>query len=589
MRRFPVVTALALTWALLAASLAGAQDHAEYRPFLPGPIWVYNNWSAYDELSDNVPLTEAAAMRELHEVLRLRRLGVHIDYYVMDAFWYDPDGGYRKWRGEGWPVGPLRWIEALARNGILPGLWFSTNTLTHMNPPPQWRDSLTANGKGMALYKGGFLADFMDVLQYWYDRGVRLFKFDFADFSAAAAGDENALGPADIKARNVDALRNVLRRFRGRNPDAVLVAFNGFGGNFASTAAPIPFHNPLDLQWLDAFDTVYAGDPRASDVPEMDFWRSLDIYSDHSVRRFAENGVPLRRIDSTSFMIGDTGTNYHRRTDGWKGMLLLEMARGGWVNTVHGNLELLDDNEARWFARAQRLYEPLQQAGTISMFGGVPGAAEAYGFASDRSDRGLYAVVNPGQSVQVLNLPPRNRESEPHGAGRVLFRDAGFEPVLGNDRIKLGPGQFALIGFGRYAHAAYDLGIQSDIRIPRSIESVSVRFRDARAKNTIETTLEPPASGDLRIVMQQRDLGGAIQRSVTHEKMGAFFVIAASQDGKQLPIEIRYDRVVWSGLSWAVGEIHRDKIAPKKTIRLRLSSADSDRVHLEGHVYRVEY
>src|SRR6185437_7508258 len=139
------------------------------------------------------------------------------------------------------------------------------------------------------------------------------------------------------------------------------------------TVDPAPFRDPLDLRWLDAFDSVYAGDPRAADLPEFDFWRSMDVYSDHTVRRFAANGVPLRRIDSTSFMVGNTGTDYQRGTSAWKGMLLLEMARGGWVNTLHGNLELLSDSDARWFARAQRLYAPLQQAGATTLFGGVPG------------------------------------------------------------------------------------------------------------------------------------------------------------------------------------------------------------------------
>ena len=49
------------------------------------PVFVYNNWSAYDELSDKVVQTEALAMGELQEILRLRRQGVQIDYYV--AVW----------------------------------------------------------------------------------------------------------------------------------------------------------------------------------------------------------------------------------------------------------------------------------------------------------------------------------------------------------------------------------------------------------------------------------------------------------------------------------------------------------------------
>ena len=85
------------------ASLLGA-------PLLRDPIWVYNDWSAYDELSDNIPLTEELAMRELDQIVRLGKLSVHFNYYMMDAFWFAPDGGYRTWRKPNWPQGPDRWI-----------------------------------------------------------------------------------------------------------------------------------------------------------------------------------------------------------------------------------------------------------------------------------------------------------------------------------------------------------------------------------------------------------------------------------------------------------------------------------------------
>src|SRR5580704_14578367 len=70
------------------------------------PVFIYNNWSAYDELSDNVPQTESLAMLELQEIKRLKENGVKIDYYVMDAFWFDKDGGYRIWHKQHWPKGP---------------------------------------------------------------------------------------------------------------------------------------------------------------------------------------------------------------------------------------------------------------------------------------------------------------------------------------------------------------------------------------------------------------------------------------------------------------------------------------------------
>ena len=92
------------------------------------PVFVYNNWSAYDELSDKVVQTRKNwAMKELGEILRLRKTGVQIDYYVMDAFRFDKNGGYRTWNKEHWPNGPGKWLEGCRGNGIRPGMWFSTN------------------------------------------------------------------------------------------------------------------------------------------------------------------------------------------------------------------------------------------------------------------------------------------------------------------------------------------------------------------------------------------------------------------------------------------------------------------------------
>jgi hypothetical protein len=122
-----------------------------------------------------------------------------------------------------------------------------------------------------------------------------------------------------------------------------------------STTGPFPFHNVVDLRWLEVFDSLYSGDPRPSDVPEVNFWRLMDIYSDYMVRRYEQSGLPLERIDSTALMVGNTRTIYYRKTNAWKGMMLLTVARGGWVNTIHGNLEFLVGEKAAWFASAENL------------------------------------------------------------------------------------------------------------------------------------------------------------------------------------------------------------------------------------------
>jgi hypothetical protein len=562
-------------------------------PVLRDPIWVYNDWSAYDELSDNIPLTEALAIRELDQIVRLKKLGVHFDYYMMDAFWFAPDGGYRTWRTPNWPNGPDRWIAQCKANGLLPGMWFGTNELVKINAAPQWRDSLTAKGGSMAFYEGGFLPDFMNVLQFWYDRGIRMFKFDFVDFGAATPAAEKTQTPEEIHARNATAFREALKAFRQKNPDVVLVAFNGFGGDVESTAGPFPFRNPVDLRWLEVFDSLYSGDPRPSDVPELNFWRSMDIYSDHMVRRYEQSFLPLERIDSTGFMIGNTGTIYYRKTNAWKGMLLLMVARGGWVNTIHGNLEFLDDKEAKWFARIQKIYAGFEAMGRTKTFGGIPGDVEPYGFGSLDSGGAIYTVMNPAQSVEEIEIPLLSQAQKRLQHGRVIFRDAGFLPVLRGNAIKLGPGQMAAVGFGRYAAPEFDLGVQEDVRIPHTITPIDASFSE-KGSNTIEATIGPPANGDLRIILQQRGKDGGILRSwpggpPNGKTVGTVLKIVAEQGGKFLPIEIHYDQQVWSGLSWGAGEIKHGDFAGGVPVTIRCSSAEKDAMKLEARLYAVRY
>ena len=584
------VAALAVCAVLAVAAYAQTVPPV---PALQAPISVYNNWSSYDELSDNIPLTETLAMRELDELLRLKRAGVRFDYYMMDAFWFAPDGGYRTWRAANWPNGPEAWIKKCQANGVLPGMWFSTNTLVKIQAAPAWKDSLNKDGGAMSFSEGGFLPDFMKVLQYWYDHGIRMFKFDFVDLTAATPATAARLSKAEIKDRNATAFREALRVFRQKNPEAVLIAFNGFGGDLDNTVNQLPFHDPTDLRWLSTFQMEYTGDPRPSDVPEANFWRSMDIYSDHMVRRFEQLGFPLERIDSTGFMVGKTGTIYYRGMNAWKGAYLLMMARGGWVNTVHGNLELIQGADAAWMARAQTLFFELQGLGRIRTFGGIPGDVEPYGFGGVTTRGAVYTVVNPGQSIATLTLPLLAPNQPALGAGRVQFRDAGFTPRLSGNSITLGPGQMAMVGYGAYAAPGYDFGTQQDVVIPRAIRPFPAEFH-ATTPNAIEASIQPPAQGVMRIILQERTPDGFIRRTwaggpPNGANMKDVFSIEATQEGRAIPVHIDYDKIVWSGLSWAVGEIKVEDLTPGKPVQIRFHSAEKDSVKLGGTVYQVEY
>jgi hypothetical protein len=260
---------------------------------------------------------------------------------------------------------------------------------------------------------------------------------------------------------------------------------------------------------------------------------------------------------------------------------------------VHGNLEFLDEEKARWFARAQRLYEKLQAEGRTKSFGGIPGNVEPYGFGSFDTSGAVYTVMNPAQAVRELELPRLSRVQQPLGPGRIIFADAGFAPVLQGARITLGPGQMAAVGFGRYASTAFDFGVQEDVVIARGIVPVDTQWVE-RGKNTIEAVIQPPAKGDLRILFQQRDQSDNIMRSwpggpPNGKSVATVLRIVVEQNGKPIPVELAHDKVIWSGLSWGAGEVRRKDFANAGAITVRCSSEEKGALKLDGQLYAVTY
>lgn len=526
-------------------------------------------------------------MRQFDQLLRLRSKGVHVDGYMLDAFWFDPKGGYRTFRAGDWPAGPDRWLERCRSTGLAPGLWFGTNALVGIEPIPEWQDSLTAKKGSLSLFDGGFLPHFMATLDQWYSRGVRSFKFDFTDLNAATPDAQRTLTAAEIVARNTSALRAALVAFRTRHPDALLLGYNGLGGDFDNTS--YPFKKSVDTAWLDAFDSLYCGDPRPSDTPAMRFWRSLDIYSDQMARRYEQNGMPLGSIDNCAFMMGKTGTCYYRGKAGWKGSLVLSLARGGRMNTYYGNLEQFTDDDAKWFAKAQSMWLPLLSHGETHTFGPPSTSADPYGFMSSNSDGALYTVVNPDQAVRTALLPVFDDWKR----GRVLFTDAGHVPVLDDGELTMGPEQMAVVGCGSFDQERHDLGIQQDIVIPHSIDRLAVSTVESPGAQAA-ANVRVPSGTTLRIVARQVRPDGIAARTYAGgppkgTKMGSVLSITAAQNERPVPVQIEYDRMIWSGLSWAVGEVRATDLSPDVPVRIRVGSREKPPTRITVEAYAVRY
>jgi len=78
-------------------------------------------------------------------------------------------------------------------------------------------------------------------------------------------------------------------------------------------------------------------------------------------------------------MNGVTGTCYSRAMQCWKGMLILDLARGGWVNVYHGNMELITGDDAAWLQKFKDVSSFTNQR-QDKFFWRIPGVALPYGF-----------------------------------------------------------------------------------------------------------------------------------------------------------------------------------------------------------------
>ena len=269
------------------------------------------------------------------------------------------------------------------------------------------------------------------------------------------------------------------------------------------------------------------------------------------------------------------------------------------MNVYYGNLELLDQDKARWFAKVQQLFFQLQSFGRTYPFGGLPGREEPYGFCAVASNGSVYTVVNPSQSRRVVILPRVHRLQPAFGTGKVLFRDAGVEPALARKggpleagEITLGPEQLAVVGYGEFAKAQYDLGVQEDTIIPSLINPIACEFHPD-GSNSVSGSIQAPPRVHIRVVMRQLADGEPVRTSrgapPNGTTLGKMFVIKATVRGRAIPVRINYDKAIWSGLSWGVGEISSKDIEPGAPLQIHCVSRETRPVDLKVDLYAVRY
>ncbi len=196
-------------------------------------------------------------------------------------------------------------------------------------------------------------------------------------------------------------------------------------------------------------------------------------------------------------------------------------------------------------------------------------------------------VVNPSQQMVTMSLPVIAKTSA------VLYADGGYRPVLRGSELSLGPEQLVVVGFDQYATGAYNFGRDETISIPVSISKIVSSFKET-GKNKIAATIDKLPVKAVRIIFQQFDAKGFPYRTwggapPDGKKMDAFFRINVTQKGKPVPLRIEYDKMIWSGLSWAAGEISEDDLDFGKPLSIECVSNETQNLTLKADVYAVGY
>ena len=199
-------------------------------------------------------------------------------------------------------------------------------------------------------------------------------------------------------------------------------------------------------------------------------------------------------------------------------------------------------------------------------------------------------IINPSQQIQHVRLPASGFKES-----RILFADAGFKPRIENDMLVLGAEQMVLAGFGKYSSRSYDLGVEDDVQIPLNIESADFKVSQTSPGNW-QGDFIPAVSKRIRILFRLADgdgnplrvSGGELAKRVS---IGQRIRISVLKNKKALPLDIQYDKKIWSGLSWAAAELDSKYITPGSALNVQLYAdpKQSEGAVVEAGIYYLDY
>jgi len=555
-------------------------------------ILIYCDWTLHDELADTVKLDETMTQKALDRLEYWQKeYGLKFDYYLIDAFWYDPEGNYQQFKRPHWPNGFISVRKRMDALGMTPGLWFDVNGWSSPRCK-DWKKSLATDGQSYCLFDGPYAKSLEEALINAYNSwGVKLFKLDSANFGAVTPRLVNSLSRDEIYLKNTETLKQILRNLRSCFSDIVIMAYNGYElvPNYIINTS-YSFRRGIDPSWLEVFDYIYSGDPRPADTPCISFRHSLDVYQSYMVRNLNFSGIPLDRIDDCGCFVGDTHSIYRLGKRSWRRTWILSLSRGNKRALLYGNLHLLDDSDAQFLLKAKQIFFSLFSVGLETYtVGGILAHSPWHGFLTGGGSNGLLTLINTTEFSQHISLEIPGLKGV-----KVLFSDTGnvVRPQVCSQNLSLilASEQMVLLGLGEMAKFQYYLGINEDDAVPYNSRPVSISFK-VTAPNTLEGKWIPGNNMSkanktfLRISLQTLKNGIAFrlksQKGVDLRNIRDLFSITVSQNERELPIAMwEPSRAVWSGCSWMTGLYNINNLEQGKPVKINCSYCGNNKVKL---------
>ena len=554
------------TWkskqAVLGATTAGDGSVADaFLRYLAGvnsrmPVYrpIYCDWAAHDELGTLVKpqLTEQLTHSLLDQLESMKsKDGIQFDYYLMDAFWYDPKGAFQTFKKSTWPDGYEPSLHRMLDLGMKPGLWFDLGGSTlDLKDTPDWHGPekpCLADPEWAQLLENA-------IALHIRDHSLSMLKFDFTNLLCRHGGNEEP--SLAVLEKNCDSLLEICRKARELNPALVIRAYNDFSQDemMSSTKYDDQAYS-VSPWWVRWFDSLYSGDPRPSELPSVTSLRdSVNWYQDHVFRGFARSLMPLFTIDDSGTLVGKTSTILYLGAEGFTDSWIMDIMRGDLAPIFYGDLTLLTENDRKFIAGTLRfLHEQQNVLAHTQPILGIPGRGQVYGYLSNNEGLGFVTLVNPGlfsQSFSFL-IPDENLAG---GFEKLLFSNDGlahvptrrFDGVLQGNLI---PGEIRVYALGARERTEPLALPSAPTRLFHEVTPLGDPFG---SKRETEIKIGPGQAGNtLAVIIQYRKAGEADR---AYDRPQEVLRVVGNIGSKQVTFSSipREGTDIWSRCSWAV-------------------------------------